>query len=1267
MLIASQDSLSKAEEWKSQLKCLRTYLSVFDRPEEDLSALQDARMVGSCEWIAARSYFKTWRDDINSPQFLWVHGKPATGKSVLASYVVDHLKEFHCDCSYFFFAHRHPVKSSLSGFLRSIAYQMALNDHEIRECLLNLQREDVQFDLDDEQAIWRKLFVAGIFRSSLPRQPHYWVLDAIDECSQSAAIFPLLAKIDGSSPLRVFVTSRDSNELTRSSVQLKSRVLSEEFSAKDNLNDIQAYTEDKVLQLDLGDDLACQYVTSRILEKSLGCFLWVKLVLQELDNMYTRSGIERVLEEVPEGMDPLYSRTLDSMSKQTPGNGKKLLQAILTWTMCAVHPLTIEELQSALQIDIGKDVYRLKQAVATTCGQLVYVDAKDRLQPVHETVRDYLLRRSDSEFAIPGPEGNSRLAISCLKYLTSPEMALPRNRRNPISHVSRQKRSALASYACVAFSEHLRRSLASDDRLIILVAKFLQSNVLTWIDFVAKHLKSLQPLTRTAKDLKLFLERRAMYNSPLGKEFGITDDWSIDLHRVATIFGKSLLSSPSAIYWLVPALCPTDSAIRKQFGRDARGVEVVGLSQSYRMWDDRASCLIYRPELPSAVACGESYFAVGFQNPTGSIVLYNTSTCQESRRFDHNESVKVLEFSSVGDVLASSGSQHIQIWNAASGNILFSFQGKQEALALAFTQNDTILMAATSDDHICSWDIARGGIEIESCPWHDIHGPSESQRFPSAVAFNQERSLLAVVHKGRPISLWDLENNSFLGYCQRTLSQLMALKSAGGGASHPHVESIVFNPKSSELAASYADGELCLFDSWSQNLLAQEDADPQILACSPDGRTLASGDAHGSIQLRDFETLRLMYKIAAYDDPIRAIAFTSNSLRFLDIRGSTCNVWEPSALVRPEEEDDMGTSESIPRPSGMVESQDADDIIRLTAMVCHSNGTLFVGKEDGVVAVYDAGSGCQTQALYRHAKDVTVSALAWCETKQILVSADVASRFVVVSVTVTGPKQWESKRLFECRLQNQAIRNIVLSTAGDRLLVSTSTSDTVYSLDGKLVNSSYHTSRASQKWLNHPLNADQLITLNTETIRLFDWQTFHELCFQDVKSSDFRGTSRTIIKRIVVCTKQRKILIRLSTSHAKGQTNHLRLLDPASLEKILPESSPDTQDRKQAPLHNPLLNNSMDGLSKHLESIIGAFEGEVIFLDTNLWVCTVDIEVFPRESYYTRHFFIPHYWVTTDDELVIHVTAQKDVVFVKQDKIAVIKRGFQNGEKVMVS
>src|SRR3954451_8483746 len=128
---------SKEKLWRSQLVCLKQYLGVPEELEDDLAAVEDARLSGTCEWFSARTSYIRWRDFIpDVPNVLWVNGKPGTGKSVLAGFVISQLQQTNAECSYFFFKHRDKSKSRLSACLRSLAFRMASANVRVRQTLL---------------------------------------------------------------------------------------------------------------------------------------------------------------------------------------------------------------------------------------------------------------------------------------------------------------------------------------------------------------------------------------------------------------------------------------------------------------------------------------------------------------------------------------------------------------------------------------------------------------------------------------------------------------------------------------------------------------------------------------------------------------------------------------------------------------------------------------------------------------------------------------------------------------------------------------------------------------------------------------------------------------------------------------------------------------------------------------------------------------------------------------------------------------------------
>lgn len=159
-------------------------------------------------------------------------------------------------------------------------------------------------------------------------------------------------------------------------------------------------------------------------------------------------------------------------------------------------------------------------------------------------------------------------------------------------------------------------------------------------------------LTRAAKHLKAYLNRRAKVVAPLGGPIRLIDAWATDLPRIAGEFGSNLINDPSAIYRLIPPLCPPNSTIYKQFASEGASLttfQVTGLSA--QDWDDRVSCIYYGDQRAESIACRDGRFAVGFSN--GKIIVYYSESCQEATQLEHGDGVLIMELGSLAELLAA--------------------------------------------------------------------------------------------------------------------------------------------------------------------------------------------------------------------------------------------------------------------------------------------------------------------------------------------------------------------------------------------------------------------------------------------------------------------------------------------------------------------------------------------------------------------------------------------------------------------------------------
>ncbi|KAI0436943.1 NACHT and WD domain protein [Xylaria telfairii] len=561
--------------------------------------------------------FREWRDaaiDIDpnkngqyAPAIYWVNANPGAGKTVLASHVFYH---FHVGKK---------ASHSLAGCLRSMAFQMASLNSVIRVTLSNLNDGGAKFDLDDARAIWLKIFKAAILQT--PRvTAQYWIFDAVDECLGYPELFTFLKGLRILFPLKILITSRKLPDFPKPFRQLDGYSIHViEIPTIDTMRDISLFVRDRMEVLPIDKEEDKENLAKEILSKSNASFLWVRLVLDELEGVYGYESIMSVLHSIPEGMMSYYRRTLAEMKANKWE--RHIIQGILKWV-----------LTEALRIDINVHLPSARTAVEGLCGQLV----------VHTTARE-----------ISRPEANERLAFACLQLLGSPAMQPPRHRRLLAQKRQEQPSSPLLDYAITQFSEH-----------ILALNRFLCTTVLNWIERIVTG-KNLHFLIMVARKLKEYLDRRAKYRSPLNRH----------VNTLVTKFGATLVSQPQSIYFLIPPLCPNETAVYKQFGRSADGLKISGFTN--QDWDDSAT-----------VTCDDRSIAVGFE--VGNIQLYVHGSYQKGLIIRHAHPIERLFLDRTGAFIVSASTKYITVWDV-DGNMLW-----QQRL-----RSRCILLTATSSVIIC--------------------------------------------------------------------------------------------------------------------------------------------------------------------------------------------------------------------------------------------------------------------------------------------------------------------------------------------------------------------------------------------------------------------------------------------------------------------------------------------------------------------------------------------------------------------------------------
>ncbi|KAK3306822.1 uncharacterized protein B0T15DRAFT_528350 [Chaetomium strumarium] len=1290
---------------------LDRFLGVSDGPEDDMMIQESIKLPGSCEWLTSKSYYQSWKGSMDS-SFLWLRGRPGAGKSVLSSHIIGDLRIQGLDCCFFFFQARDNVKSTANGCLRSMAWQMAKLHPGIHDRLKAVMSDwrDSPIDKVDPHSVWRKVFLSGILKVKLNR-PQFWVIDAMDECRNAADMLTFLTRIQEHWPLSVLVTSRDTMDAHQKGANPKIDIRSYTILEQDSLQDISLLLKANLPSLPCpGSDKwrTPEQIASAILDRSRGCFLWASIICSELRQVTSEREITKVIESTPSNMDAVYSEILAKM--ETARFGRATAKAIIAWTTYAFRPLSVAEIQTPIEMDINDKIDDVQRAISRCCGSLVYVDQYEKVQLVHSTAREYFTRKgAESDFILTKAEGHRRLAIVCLRFLLQDSQRTPiRSRRlgseNETGQVGHGRAPSpqpppenpdpFTDYASNFLFQHLNHVRSNDEELLVMLSNFLASNnLLRWIEFIATN-GDLRTVYQAGKTLNTLLHRRAQHSPPVGLarrqgKFALLEKWGDDLIHLVTNFSGWLRHSPRAIHHLIPPFCPPDSAICRQFTNPVRGLSVQGLSS--RGWDDCLTTITYAEGMkPNAVAAGPGYFAVGIMNMAGQVLVYDDTIFQEIHTLFHREPVWRLAFAESGRLLASAGARAVRVWSLIDGSELLSFKITSLCLNLGFVDEDTVLRVVTKQNRLIEWDVdSNVSAHQEAVTWTADLPETMQGRTPMLAELGLATHLLAVIYRGENVVFWDCIDNGIYDTYEKNTGSIHVFGSHKVAEGSTTVRAAAFGHAldTNLFAATYTDGDLVVYDiDRGQAIAFTEDANTMVLAASRDGRTLAGADSMGNFTLFEFETLRPLYRVR-FDTQIlpTALCFTADSLRFIEIRGRQCRVWEPTVLLRTDMQDDETSSDTVSVSTGPQEVDHqitAAAVPEICSIACsYKSSAVFCGMEDGSVFAYDvSGPEPQKQLLFIQSAQWGAHLLHFDDRDSLLACGDRSGAFTVRNVSRPdsrrAQKDWEvGALLFEGQTPGQhtgMLRQILLSSTHHRLLVSTEKHDTLWPVPkrGEGVWICQHTSQgqsAGSRWISRPGSQSDRLLLVSDTRReflVYDWanltlvQKVSLSLDEDIRLDRFAPLAHH--QYFATYTK-------ISKAQDKAMTT---ASNAAQGDSILLWDYNDVEDG--AKVHVP--RSKLDALPSKVAHIIGVFGARLVLYTADHWIASVELQppVSPGDGSsavvdgsFTRHFFLPNDWIgsVVVSRMIFGIGRGGEILLARKSDLAVIKRGLEVTEE----
>lgn len=196
---------------------LKSLLAITELPDTDYIFFRDQWTQGTSDWILEEEQYLQWlhvREQTPNMRVLWLNGGPATGKSVLSSYIINSLVEHGRCCQYFFLRFGEKSKRTLSLLLRSIAYQITQSLPSFLKRVLALADEAINFETAGPRSIWERLFKSILFKMQEQR-PLYWIIDGLDEADDPKTIIKFLSEVSSCSiPIRVMLVGRKTSEIS---------------------------------------------------------------------------------------------------------------------------------------------------------------------------------------------------------------------------------------------------------------------------------------------------------------------------------------------------------------------------------------------------------------------------------------------------------------------------------------------------------------------------------------------------------------------------------------------------------------------------------------------------------------------------------------------------------------------------------------------------------------------------------------------------------------------------------------------------------------------------------------------------------------------------------------------------------------------------------------------------------------------------------------------------------------------------------------------
>ncbi|KAF2626135.1 beta transducin-like protein HET-D2Y [Macroventuria anomochaeta] len=1009
-------------------------------PHDDKKRIEETKgglLSDSYCWVLDNTAFQLWQRDQHS-RLLWIKGDAGKGKTMLLCGIINELKKSTNDLSFFFCQGTDSRINSATAVLRGLMYLLVRQQPWLTSHLRK-RYDHVGGSLFQDANAWVAL--SEVFTSMVQDKglkTSCLVVDALDECVVDLPkLLDLIVRTTASSTrVKWLVSSRNEDHIEHKLKSISDEAqLSLELkqNAEQVARAVDAYIDHRLACLEsLRENDLREQLRNELRRKANGTFLWVALVMQELEKPESWDLLA-IVEEAPAGLHQLYDRMMDQIQRLSTRNAD-ICRSLLCTAAIAYRPLYLAEMGSLRGLSGRATVLpETVRKIVAMCGSFLTI-RDEQVYLVHQSAKDYLSNKMRAAALPSQSEMHYDLFNQSLELMFR---TLKRDMYNLVeigisieeAEVPDSDTLATTRYSCVYWVDHLCDSKpkswadsVGDRKVIDAVDEFIRKKYLYWLEGLSlcrsmgkgvvsmAKLCSLVKETRDADELTNLVQdayRFIMYHK------AAVESYPLQAYASALLFsptGSSIRGlfrheEPKGII-IKPAMSSGWSACLQTleghsqrvtfvaFSHDSTKLASASWDNTVKLWDKLASASwdnTVKLWDTSSGACLKTF--TGHSNRVMSVAFSHNSTKLASVSLDNT--VKVWDASSGACLQTFTGHSSyvisvafshdslrlasaldgtiVELWDANSAECLQTFTGhSSDVTFVAFSHDLTKLASASWDKTVKLWDASSGEC-LQTFTGH-------SSRIRS-VAFSHDSTKLGSASDDKTVKLWDARS----GECLQTFRDHSS-----------YVSSVAFSHDSTMLASASHDKTVKLWDASSRACLQTFPGHRNIIRSiifSHDSTKLASASEEKTVKLWDASSGACLQTFTGHSSYVISVAFSHDSLRLASASwDDTVKLW------------DLSSGECLQTFTGHR------GIIRSVAF-SHDSTKLASASLDKTVKLWDASSGACLQTFTGHRDYIKSIVFSYDSTKLALTLDDKSVQVWNASSgeclqTFTGHSDW---------------------------------------------------------------------------------------------------------------------------------------------------------------------------------------------------------------------------------------------------------------------